>query len=346
MTGQIQYPKALQPGDCIGITAPSSGVEPSLHPLLHEARHSMERAGFRVIEGDTIWTNNKCVSAPRTQRANELQQFLMREDIHAIIPPWGGEFLMDILPLLDWEMLKEQQPKWVLGYSDISTFIFPYTLLTGHATAHGSNYIDLRANPLDETSARWLDVLHTEPQQMVEQQASACYQSSWNFDLPGFQLDTPTVWKILGQEHNSSAEANVSGRLLGGCLDTLSILVGTRYAPVVEFSEKYCQTSGILWYLESCDLDASSIYRSLWQMKECGWFEHAKGILFGRPNNYRDTGNFGLRDALHAVFDELNIPVIYDIDCGHVPPQITFVNGAYAEVSVAMGTGRVRMSFI
>ncbi|OPA76184.1 LD-carboxypeptidase [Paenibacillus selenitireducens] len=346
MSRQIQYPKALQPGDVIGITAPSSGVEPSLHSMLHEARQSMERAGFHVVEGETIWKNFKCVSAPRTQRAEELQQFLVRPDIHAIIPPWGGEFLMDILPLLDWEMLKEQQPKWVLGYSDISTFTLVYTLLTGHATAHGPNYIDLRSNPLDETSARWLDVLRTEPHQTVEQQTSTFYQSAWNFDLPGLQLDTPTKWKILGQEQNPTAEAKVSGRLLGGCLDTLSILVGTRYAPVAEFSEKYCHDSGILWYLESCDFDAAGMYRSLWQMKECGWFEHAKGILFGRPNNYRDTGDFGMQDALHAVFDELGIPVIYDIDCGHVPPQMTFVNGAYADVFAASGHGQMRMSFI
>ena len=66
---------------------------------------------------------------------------------------------MDILPLLDWEALRTLPPKWVLGYSDISTFLFAYTLLTGTATAHGTNYVDLRSNKLDPVTARWIDVL-------------------------------------------------------------------------------------------------------------------------------------------------------------------------------------------
>lgn len=36
---------------------------------------------------------------------------------------------------------------------------------------------------------------------------------------------------------------------------------------------------------------------------------------------------------------ELQVPIIYDIDCGHVPPQITFINGAYAEVELCSGKG-------
>ncbi|RBN36055.1 LD-carboxypeptidase, partial [Priestia megaterium] len=29
-----------------------------------------------------------------------------------------------------------------------------------------------------------------------------------------------------------------------------------------------------------------------------------------------------------------HIPVIYDIDCGHLPPQLTLINGAYASVNL------------
>lgn len=42
-------------------------------------------------------------------------------------------------------------------------------------------------------------------------------------------------------------------------------------------------------------------------------------------------------DVYKELSDELQIPIIYDIDCGHLPPQITFVNGEYAEVESENG---------
>lgn len=345
MTTNICYPKPLQKGDLIGVTAPSSGVGESLHPLLQQSRLALENRGFRVIEGPTIWTNDKCVSASKEQRAAELQQYLLDEQVNAVIPPWGGEFLMEILPLLDWNLLKSRPPKWILGYSDISTLTFAYTLLTGHASAHGTNYVDLHSSHWDATTSRWIDVLEMESGQSVEQQSSISYQSEWDFSKPGFQLDTPTEWKILGKEGDLSEELSFSGRLIGGCLDTISILLGTPFAPVKEFSEEFCRDTGMIWYLESCDMSAADIYRHLWQMKQCGWFDHTNGVLIGRLAGYSPTQNFELQDALHGIFDDLQIPVLYDADFGHVPPQITLVNGAVAELTSSAGAAKITMSF-
>ena len=51
--------------------------------------------------------------------------------------------------------------------------------------------------------------------------------------------------------HSKNAQAGIpfGGRLLGGCLDCLTNLVGTRYDKVKEFTEKY-REDGILWFLE------------------------------------------------------------------------------------------------
>ncbi|MNO07459.1 LD-carboxypeptidase [compost metagenome] len=48
-----------------------------------------------------------------------------------------------------------------------------------------------------------------------------------------------------------------------------------------------------------------------------------------------------------ALSEELQLPVLYDIDCGHVPPQLTFINGAYAEVEMnaAEGSASVKQTF-
>ena len=63
---------------------------------------------------------------------------------------------MEILPLLNWD---EIEPKWILGYSDSSTLLFALTLKTGIATAHGTNFIDLRSDEWDPVTSKFLDVL-------------------------------------------------------------------------------------------------------------------------------------------------------------------------------------------
>jgi muramoyltetrapeptide carboxypeptidase LdcA involved in peptidoglycan recycling len=126
----------------------------------------------------------------------------------------------------------------------------------------------------------------------------------------------------------------MKGRLLGGCLDCLDILVGTRFDKVEEFCEKY-REDGILWFMESCDLNPMGIRRALWQLKEAGWFRYVKGFLIGRPLCFGEE-MMGL-DAYHAVFDilqEYHVPIIMDVDLGHLPPSMPIMCGAVGVVEV------------
>jgi muramoyltetrapeptide carboxypeptidase LdcA involved in peptidoglycan recycling len=347
----IRYPEPLRPGGRIGVTAPSSGVEEHLHILLHRAREQVQKAGYQVVEGETIWTEDKLVSAPKEKRAAELSRFLEDDSIDVIIPPWGGWFLMEVLPLLDWKKLSSLPPKWILGYSDTSTLLFTYTLLTGNATAHGPNWCELSAPEWDEVTGRWTGVLATPASGMVTQVSSEKYQSSWEWvyrnPASGFAFDTPTEWKVLGREKRNESPVKVSGRLLGGCLEALIALAGTPFAPVERFViEHVTDEEGVLWYLETDHFSAAQIYRALWQMKGNGWFTRISGALFGRPKGFAPTKNFGLKDALEQIFAPMNIPVLYDVDIGHMPPQMTLVNGALAEVTVEAGRGTLTMRFV
>jgi muramoyltetrapeptide carboxypeptidase len=343
MAVSIIYPRPLRKGSRIAVTAPSSGVEEHLHFLLHKAKQQVESHGFEVVEGETIWTEDKCVSSPKEKRVNELMRFLLDDTVDAIIPPWGGQFLIDILPLIDWERLKQSRPTWILGYSDTSTLLFTYTVRTRIATAHGPNYCEMSAPYWDETSKRWIDVLALQKGGQIIQDSSEMYQSSWEkvFQHPGtgFYFDTPTEWKTLGRK-----QVTATGRLIGGCLETLSSLSGTPYVPIQEFARE-CKEDGMLWYLESGESTAAEIYRRLWTLKENGWFVGISGLIFGRPGGYRKVKNFELIDALEAIFGPMEIPVIWDADVGHVPPQMTLVNGALTEVKAEKGKGIVKMRF-
>lgn len=64
-------------------------------------------------------------------------------------------------------------------------------------------------------------------------------------------------------------------------------------------------------------------------MKNAGWFKYLKGFLFGRPMLYGQEA-FGI-DQYRAVTDlleEYNVPIIMDLDIGHLSPMMPIITGA------------------
>ena len=335
----IKYP-SLQSGATIGVTAPSSGVPAELHNLLRQARSRMEAKGYAMVFGDTAWAQDKAKSAPARVRADEFNKMIGDEQIDLIIPPWGGELLIEILELIDFGKI---QDKWILGYSDISVLLLAVTLKTGIATAHGTNLVDFRGEYSDETTAMWETVLSTKSGEEVLQQSSSYYQKEWKHDNPSpyvYHLTEPTCWKTI-----SGQKVRLEGRLLGGCIDVIRHLIGTPFGDIRHFQESYIHNEPILWYLENCELNTADLRRSLVHMKLAGWFDNCSGIMFGRSSANRPIDNYTVEDLYQEFADELELLIIYDMDFGHVPPQVTLINGAYAEVEAENGKGMIKQIF-
>ena len=335
----MKYP-FLQNGATIGVTAPSSGVPESLHTILQDACDKMKQEGFQVEVGKTTFTQTKAKSASAEVRAIELNEMLQSNNIDMIIPPWGGELLIEILELIQFEKIKS---KWLLGYSDTSLLLLAITLKTGIATAHGTNLVDLRGEYWDKTTAQWIKVLSTSEGDSVEQTSSEKYQKEWQHGNPSpcvFHLTENTEWKTL-----KDSSVTVQGRFLGGCIDVIRHLIGTPFGDVTSFSKEHINEEPIIWFLENCELNTTDLRRSLVQMKLAGWFQNTSAIMFGRSPANEPVDDYTVEDVYAELAEELNIPIIYNIDCGHVPPQMTFINGAYAEVTVNSGRGIVKQTF-
>lgn len=149
---------------------------------------------------------------------------------------------------------------------------------------------------------------------------------------------------VNGSGDSMETEAVFSGRLLGGCMDCLVNLLGTKYDRVTEFTEKY-KEDGIIWFLEACDLNLMSIRRAMWQMEHAGWFKHCKGFLIGRPRIGMGAEEFGI-DSYQAVCEMLypyHVPVLMDLDIGHLPPAMPLICGSMARVVSDGKTYRVEM---
>jgi len=144
-------------------------------------------------------------------------------------------------------------------------------------------------------------------------------------------------------ENNAYDEVKISGRLLGGCLDILIMLCGTKYDKVGEFLEKY-KDDGFIWFVEACDLSMLSIRRALWQLKEASWFKYCNGIMVGRPLHYgEEIMSVNQYNAVTDILSDLNVPIIMDMDIGHLPPMIPLVVGSLASLEVKAGKYSIEM---
>ncbi|HET9240332.1 MAG TPA: S66 peptidase family protein [Oligoflexus sp.] len=344
----IRYPGPLKSGSTIAVTAPSSGVSSGCHKRLDIAIAHLRSQGFQLIEGDCLRSDYKHVSGPKEKRIAEFMRFWNDPKVDLIFPPWGGEIAHSLLPLIDFESLKKN-PTWVQGYSDTSTYMMPITLLTDIATSHGCNLIDFVPSQIDDLTKGALNILRLSQGQSYRQNASQKWQKKWgDFQVEpdvAYNLTELTEWKVLGTD--KVGPISFSGRLIGGCLDTICFLVGTRFGDVPGFIRRH-HGDGVIIYLENCKQNPTSVHRHLFNMKMAGWFEGIRGIILGRSGgpNPLEAEKLQYEEVLEDVLAELDLPVVYDCDIGHAVPQMTLVNGAMAKVHFEKGSGWVEQRFV
>lgn len=328
----VRFPRPLRPGDTIAVTAPSSGVQTSLLPRLDVACEHLRRRGYEVRRGAVLETPDGGVAAPAAQRAAELTAMLCDPDVRAVVPPWGGELAIQVLDHLDWDALAAAEPTWLVGWSDLTTLMVPLLTRLGWATLHGGNLMDAPYRQ-PKGLAHWIDVLETEPGDPVVQASPGRHRSGgfddWEAE-PGLaeqQLDLTGSWEVVG-----GGGLDLTGRLVGGCIEVLGPLVGTPYADVAGWGRAQVD-EGLVVYVEAAEHAAFDVCRALHGMRMAGWFDEAEAVLVGRTSG-PDSPGLSQRQAVLDALGPLEVPLVLGVDVGHVPPNLPLVNGASCRVVV------------
>ena len=323
----LRFPAPLTPGDKIGVTAPSAGAEGPGLERISFCVDWLRTAGYDVVVGDCM-DGTGITSAPAADRAAELTAMLCDPSIRSVIPPWGGETAIDLVDLLDWDALAKAEPTWLVGYSDLSTILLPITTRLGWASLHGDNLADTPYQP-PAGLLPWFEIASGAGPHV--QKDSGVVADWWRFE----EDPRATEWKRAGNGRwslHGADSLHVSGRLIGGCVETLCHLASTPYGDVPAFGAAH-QDDGLIVYLEVAGDEAATVCRNLHGLRLAGWFDRAKAILVGRtkaPDNPKLTQREAVLDAL----GRLDIPIVFDLEIGHVPPHLPLVNGALATVTV------------
>jgi muramoyltetrapeptide carboxypeptidase len=151
-------PPQLKPGDTIAIVASASNISDT--SKIPQIKQRFESMGFKVILGKHIYAKNPmplgatalAASNPifannldhtyiqfagtAKERAEDLMDMFKNPKVKAIIELRGGYGSAQILDLLDYQVIK-QNPKILMGFSDITALLLAINQQTGLITFHG-----------------------------------------------------------------------------------------------------------------------------------------------------------------------------------------------------------------
>ncbi|WP_348099077.1 LD-carboxypeptidase [Mucilaginibacter sp.] len=285
-------PPYLQKGDKVAITCPAKKL-----PIpMTDAINLLESWGLEVVLGETVTASYNQFAGDDDLRARDMQRFIDDDNIKAIIAARGGYGTIRMIDKVDFSRLAAN-PKWIVGFSDI-------TLLHSHII---SNY--------------GLACIHGQMPLNIPD-ASAYSLETLRLALFGEEL----AYEIAPNLLNRTGDSN--GILIGG---NLSLLVATNGSVSdVDYSSKILFIEDVGEYLYSAD-------RMLRCLKRAGKLKNLAGLIVGGFTDMKDNDiAFGqnIQQIIQEVVNEYHYPVCFDFPAGHVSNNCSLILGKAAKLSV------------
>lgn len=326
----MNYPNSLNSVNTrIGITAMSAGVGKYIDEY-KKSISNLEKKGFSIIETGNVRKNGNPSSDPII-RAKELDKLIVDDDVDMILNASGGDFLLEMLPYVNYENIKNN-PKYIMGSSDATGILYVVTTALDIATIYGFNAASYDQDNLHESQYNSFEIMKGN---LIEQNSYEKYQLKKDENNISYNLTENVLWE------NLNGNVDIKGRIIGGCIDCIRNIIGTKFDKTNEFIEKY-KEDGIIWYFDNFALTTEDFYLTLIQFREAGWFKYTKGVIVGRvkyPNNFTELT---YQEALKKALGE-EIPIIFNADIGHVVPKMTIINGSIAHIVSENGQGNIKL---
>jgi len=284
----MQIPPYLQPGDTVAIVATARKItEAELLPAVA----LLENAGFRVRLGSSIGLVDNQLAGTDAERAADFQTQLNDTEVKAIFCARGGYGSVRMVDKVNWRVFHDQ-PKWIIGFSDITVFHSHLNKQFRLPTVHGEMPFNFGKSGKDPCSVTALLAL-----------------------LQG----QPVVYPV--QAHPLNRPGKMEGRLVGGNLSVLYSLMGSVSA---------LDTRGSILFLEDLDEYLYHIDRMLMCLKRAGMLSGLKGLIIGGMTQMNDNAIAFGRSAEQIIRDaveEYDYPVQFGFPAGHTDLNLPLLMG-------------------
>ncbi|MBI9046453.1 MAG: LD-carboxypeptidase [Anaerolineaceae bacterium] len=303
----------LEKGMTIGLIAaayPVEGREKSAAAI-----ELIETLGFQAKPGASLQQQYGYLAGKDAERAADLNNMFADPEVDGIMIYRGGYGSSRLLPLLDYDLIRNN-PKMIMGYSDITSLLNGIYIQTGLITFHGHM---VSKSFSDYTLAEFKKVLMEGPKTCQIGAPPAFVKKEGKVDYEN--------------RVQSLFSGKTKGRLIGGNLSLLAQLMGTPYQPDFE---------GNILVLEEIDEPVYAVDRYLTQLWLSGSLQKLVGIAFGKFTDCNSEASLAKRLTLEEVFTEycekLSIPAMAGLMMGHIEDQTTIPIGCMAELDADAGT--------
>lgn len=305
-------PVALNPGDTVALVSPSKATDNKID--LQIATEVMQALGLKVKAGKHLASRRGHLAGTDEERAADINTMFADKEVKAIICLRGGSGAARVLPLLDYKLISEN-PKALLGYSDITALHNAIHAKTGLITFHGPN-----------GTGSWNSF-----------NADQFRRVFFDRELMHYQ-NVPTNSDELVARQNRTITitgGKVQGELIGGNLTVLTALAGSPYLP---------DFTGKILFIEDVEEAPYRIDRMLSTLKLMGALDKIAGFIFGECSDCQPGGGYGWL-TMDQIFDDhikpLNIPAYRGAMIGHIKQQFIVPVGGRVELDADAGSFRL-----
>jgi len=289
----LYKPRALKPGDTLGLLAPASMTD---HQNVDKAIEKLKKMGFNVKVGKSPYKRYGYLSGEDKVRADDINSMFKDKEIDGIICTRGGYGTPRILPLLDYDAIRDN-PKVFIGFSDITALHIAFNQKSELVTYHGPMAVSNLIKGVSEfTMESLLDSVSRTASERV--------------------INNPEGTKV-----ETVCQGTSEGIITGGNLSLLTNSIGTPYE---------IDTKGKILFIEEISEDVYKIDRALNQLKLAGKFEDAIGIILGDFNDCdksKHDESLSLMEVINHHIKNANKPTIFNLKSGHCEPMITLPLG-------------------
>ena len=307
---QTTKPDRLRAGATVGLVTPASNV-PENEDLL-AAMDLVRSLGFQAKAAPNLRRRKQYLAGSDQQRADDLNGMFADDEVDAIFCVRGGYGSGRLLRDLDYQTIANN-PKILMGYSDITAILNAIHVKTGMVTYHGPIAGDNFSSYTYEQFQRIL---------MEPRQVTRIAQPPAFVEQPGVVERKNRLTPIV--------PGRAEGKLIGGNLSLLVTLLGTPYEPDFD---------GAILFLEDISEPPYSVDRMLTHLWLTGHLERTAGIVFGKfTDDDYDRNTLSMEQVLRERCEPLGIPTLRGAMIGHVEDQTVVPIGVNARLDVDEGT--------
>jgi len=294
----------LKREDEIRVISPSRSLSVVKEDRIKEAVSFLELQGFKVTFSKNCRKIDEIDSSSIQERVDDLHEAFLDQNIKAILTSIGGFNVNQILEYIDYDIIKNN-PKIICGYSDITALLNAIYAKTGLITYHGLHFSSFKNHLNREYSNMFFKKCVCESEQYEIYPASQEY----NYEI--------------------IQKGKAEGEIVGGNLCTLNLLQGTEFMPDLEGKILFIEDDNIVGDLFSYEFDRN--LQSLLQVKGA---DKIKGIVFGKFSEDSKMTKEVIKRVVENKRQLKNIPIVSNIDFGHMFPMITFPIGGKVRIDI------------